>query len=201
MLDQYLVGMSLSELSHAAKMSERLDVGWEEVIAAKGSDHSWGDIGQAYKLADDENSAADILVTGAQEFRAEQRDEEKLAREAERTAREEERTAARKEGLDEKTTARFSEQYGYTPEEIKDFLEDCKGSWSCVRKELKKKDQAQVEGTSDKDHRTAERLAAQYREPFDTVWAKFAPGGTCVGDWNCVRAELRDAARVDKKDK
>jgi len=35
-LDQYLAdGMSLSELSHAAKMSERLDVGWEEVIAAK----------------------------------------------------------------------------------------------------------------------------------------------------------------------
>ncbi len=143
MLDQYLAdGMSLSELSHAAKMSERAGVEWEEVIAAKGSDHSWGDIGQAYKLAGDGISAAEILDMGVQEFRAEQRNEEKLAREAERTAREEARTAARKEGLDEKTAARFSEQYGYTLGEINSFFENCDGSWSCVRKELKKKDQA-----------------------------------------------------------
>ena len=198
MLDQYLEGgMSLSELSHAAKMSERVGADWEEVIAAKDSDHSWGDIGQAYKLADDGTSAALILEMGVQEFRVDQRDEEKLAREAERTAREEERTAARKEGLDEKTTARFSEQYGYTPEEINVFLEGCEGSWSCVRKELKKMNQAQVEGVSDKDKRTAERLAAQYVVPFDTVWDKFT-GGECSGDWNCVRAELR---ALDKKDK
>ncbi len=192
MLDQYLAdGMSLSELSHAAKMSERIGVEWDEVIAAKGSDHSWGDIGQAYKLAGDGISAAEILALdgGVQEFRAELRDEEKLAREAERTTREEERTAARKEGLDEKTTARFFEQYGYTPEEITAFLEGCNGSWSCVRKELKK-DQAQVEGVSDKDKRTAERLSAQYVVPFDTVWDKFTTG-ECSGDWSCVRAALR----------
>ncbi len=197
MLDQYLEGgMSLSELSHAAKMSERVGADWEEVIAAKGSDNSWGDIGQAYKLADDGTSAAFILEMGVQEFRAEQRTVEKLAREEERIAREEERTAARKEGLDEKTMARFSEQYGYSPEEINVFLEGCDGSWSCVRKELKK-DQAQVEGVSDKDKRTAERLSAQYGVDFNIVWAKFN-GGECSGDWNCVRAELR---ALDKKDK
>jgi len=197
MLDQYLAdGMSLSELSHAAKMSERVGAEWEDVIAAKGSDHSWGDIGQAYKLADEALSADAILVMGVQEYREQLRDEEKLAREEERTAREEERTAARKEGLDEKTIARFSEQYGYTPEELNAFLEGCDGSWSCVRKELKK-GQAQVEGVSDKDKRTAERLSAQYGVPFDTVWAKFN-GGECSGDWNCIRAELR---ALDKKDK
>ncbi|MFV9675231.1 MAG: hypothetical protein ACNYZI_07615, partial [Anaerolineales bacterium] len=165
--------------------------------AAKDSDHSWGDIGQAYKLADDGISAAEILDMGVQEFRAEQRDEEKLAREEERTAREDARTAARKEGLDEKTAARFSEQYGYTLGEINTFFDECDGSWNCVRKELKKQDQAQVEGTSDKDKRTAEHLSAQYGVPFDTVWAKFS-GGECSGDWNCVRAELR---ALDKKDK
>ncbi|MES0340127.1 MAG: hypothetical protein ABUK15_08720, partial [Anaerolineales bacterium] len=197
MLDQYLEeGMSLSELSHAAKMSERVDADWEEVIAAKGSDHSWGDIGQAYKLAEDGISATEILDLGVQEFRAEQRDEEKLAREEERTAREEARTAARKETLDEKTAARFSEQYGYPLGEINSYFEDCNGNWTCVRKDLKEKDQAQVEGTSDKDTRTAERLAAQYGVDISIVKGIF--NNACGGDWNCVRSELR---ALDKKDK
>jgi hypothetical protein len=197
MLDQYLEeGMSLSELSHAAKMSERVGADWEEVIAAKGSDHSWGDIGQAYKLADDGTSAAEILGMGVQEFRAEQRDEEKLAREAERIAREDARTAARKEGLDEKTAARFSEQYGYTLGEINTFFDECDGSWSCVRKELKKQDQAQVEGTSDKDKRTAERLAAQYGVDISIVKGIF--NNACGGDWNCVRSELRATYKKTK---
>ncbi len=198
MLDQYLEeGMSLSELSHAAKMSERVDADWEEVIEAKGSDHSWGDIGQAYKLADDGISAAEILDKGVQEFRAEQRDEDKLAREEERIAREEARTAARKETLVEKTADRLSKQYEFTGD-MDALLAECEGNWGCVRKKLKNMDQAQVEGTSDKDTRTAERLAAQYGVDINSVvWAKFNTG-ECVGDWNCVRAELR---ALDKKDK
>jgi PKD repeat protein len=200
MLDQYLAdGMSLPELSHAAKMSERVGADWEEVIAAKGSDHSWGDIGQAYKLADDEISAADILYKGVQEFRAEQRDEEKLAREEERTAREDARTAARKEGLDEKTAARFSKQYDVTLGELDTILVGCDGSWSCVRKELRNSTQTHAASASDKDHRTAERLAAQYVVPFETVWAKFT-AGECTGDWSCVRAALR-GDNTHKKDK
>jgi PKD repeat protein len=199
-LDQYLAdGMSLSELSHAAKMSERLDVGWEEVIAAKGSDHSWGDIGQAYKLAGDGIiTAAEILAMegGVQAFRAEQRDEEKLAREAERTAREDARTAARKEGLDDKTADRLSKQYDFTGD-MDALLADCEGNWGCVRKKLKNMDQTMVEGaSSDKDTRTAERLFAQYGVDIDIVWAKF--NGACNGDWNCVRAELRDMTKKDK---
>ena len=199
MLDQYLEGgMSLSELSHAAKMSERVGADWEEVIAAKGSDNSWGDIGQAYKLADDGTSAAFILEMGVQEFRTEQRTVEKLAREEERIAREDARTAARKEGLDEKTADRLSEQYEATLGEINALFDgDCAGSWSCVRKELRNSTQTQAASTSDKDHRTAERLSTQYGVPFDTVWAKFS-GDECSGDWNCVRAELR---ALDKKDK
>jgi PKD repeat protein len=195
-LDQYLAdGMSLSELSHAAKMGERVGADWEDVIAAKGSDHSWGDIGQAYKLADDETSAAGILDMGVQEFRAEQRDEEKLAREEERIAREDARTAARKEGLDEKTAARFSEQYDVSLGEIDALFVGCDGSWSCVRKELKKNN-AQVEGTSDKDLRTAERLAAQYGVNISIVKGIF--NNTCGGDWNCVRSELRTMYKKTK---
>ena len=195
-LDQYLAdGTSLSELSHAAKMSERVGAEWEDVIAAKDSDHSWGDIGQAYKLADDVTSAAEILDVGVQEFRAEQRDEEKLAREEERTAREDARTAARKEGLDEKTADRLSKQYEFTGD-MDALLAECEGNWGCVRKKLKDMAQTQVEGVSDKNTRTAERLFAQYGVDINTIWAKF--NGACNGDWNCVRAELRDMTKKDK---
>ena len=200
MLDQYLAdGMSLSELSHAAKMSERAGVDWEEVIAAKGSDHSWGDIGQAYKLADDEHTALQIITMegGVQGYREQLRDEEKLAREEERTAREEARTAARKETLDEKTAARLSEQYGYTGD-MNALFSECKGSWGCVRKKLKEMDQVQVEGINDKDQATAARLFAQYGVDMNTIWSEYKE---CGGDWNCVRSELRDMTREDKKDK
>ena len=201
-LDEYLnEDVSLSALRHMAKMAERTGGTLDAIVAAKSDDHSWGDIGRAYKLADDDHTALDILAMegGVQGFRAEQRNEEKLAREEERTAREEERTAARKKTLDEKTAARLSEQYEFTGD-MNALFAECEGSWSCVRKELKEKDQeaqTQVEGASDKDQRTAERLSAQYGVPFDTVWATFS-GGECSGDWNCVRAELRG---VDKKDK
>jgi len=189
-LDEYLDGgASLSELRHMAKIAERTGGELDAIVDAKSLDHSWGEISQAYRLADENVLAEDILAFGVQEYRSQVHDDEKLARE-------EKRTAARKEGLDEKTMARFSEQYGYSPEEINVFLEGCDGSWSCVRKELKK-DQAQVEGVSDKDKRTAERLSAQYGVDFNIVWAKFN-GGECSGDWNCVRAELR---ALDKKDK
>jgi PKD repeat protein len=191
MLDQYLVGMSLSELSHAAKMSERADVEWAVVIEAKSSGHSWGDIGQAYKLAGDGITAANILdmEDGVQGYREQLRDEEKLAREEERTAREDARNAARKEGLDEKTADRLSKQYDFTGD-MDALLAECEGNWGCVRKKLKDMDQVHLEGTSDKDHRTAERLAAQYVVPFDIVWDKFTTG-ECSGDWNCVRTALR----------
>jgi PKD repeat protein len=198
-LDVYLDGgASLSELRHSAKMAERTDTTLDAIVGAKSDGYSWGDIGQAYKLADDGTSAAEILDMGVQEFRAEQRDEEKLAREEERKAREDARTAARKEGLDEKTADRLSKQYEFTGD-MDAFLADCEGNWGCVRKKLKNMDQTTVEGaSSDKDTRTAERLAAQYGVDLNSVvWAKFN-AGECTGDWNCVRAELRNMTKKDK---
>ncbi|HUS84216.1 MAG TPA: PKD domain-containing protein, partial [Anaerolineales bacterium] len=200
-LDEYLNdGVSLSELRHSAKMAERTGGELDAILDAKSFDLSWGDIGQAYKLADDEHTALDILAMegGVQKFREQLRDAEKLAREEERTAREDARTAARKEGLDEKTAARLSEQYSYTGDINALLTGVCEGSWGCVRKKLKDMDQAQVEGVSDKDTRTAERLFAQYGVDMNTIWSEYKE---CGGDWNCVRSELRDMTREDKKDK
>jgi PKD repeat protein len=190
-LDVYLDGgASLSELRHSAKMVERTGGTLDAILGAKSDGHSWGDIGQAYKLADDGISAAMILDKGVQESRAEQRDEEKLARE-------DARTAARKETLDEKTADRLSKQYEYTGD-MTALLDGCEGNWGCVRKKLREMDQAQVEGISDKDQRTAQRLAAQYDVELNIVKGIF--NGTCGGDWNCVRSELR-GDNTHKKDK
>ena len=188
MLDQYLEeGMSLSELSHAAKMSERVGADWEEVIAAKGSDHSWGDISQAYRMANDGVTVDDILTQGVQEYREFLRNEEKLTREDER--------AALKAEQDDKTAARLSKQYEFTGD-IDVLFAECEGSWGCVRKKLKDMDQTQVEGVSDKNTRTTERLAAQYRVDISIVKGIF--NNTCGGDWNCVRSELRATYKKTK---
>jgi len=189
-LDVYLDGgASLSELRHSAKMAERTDTTLDAIVGAKSDGYSWGDIGQAYKLADDGTSAADILDMGIQEFRAEQRDADKLARE-------DARAAARKETLNEKTADRLSKQYEFTGD-MDALLAECDGNWGCVRKKLKNMDQTTVEGaSSDKDTRTAERLAAQYGVGINIVKGIFTD--TCGGDWNCVRSELRATYKKTK---
>jgi PKD repeat protein len=192
-LDQYLDdGTSLSELRHAAKMSERTDSDWTEIIDAKSSGHSWGDIGQAYKLTDDGTSAADILNFGVQEFRSKQREEERALREDER--------AQRDKGANDRTADRYAEQYGMTAGEVLAILngDDCDGSWGCVRKALREGQQTQA--SNDRGLRTAEQLAAKYDGvTTEQVLAQYE---LCSENWNCVRAHYRELDREPRgKDK
>lgn len=191
-LDQYLAdGMSLSELRHAARMSERTGTDWSVIIDAKGSDFSWGEIGQAYKLADDDHSAEEILAMGVKDFRSEQREEEQALREEERVQREVQRN--------DRTAARYAEQFGLPVPELLAILngDACGGSWSCVRKALQEQQRSQ--GTNDRDLRTAEQLASKYGVSREAVMAELTE---CSGDWNCVRAHFRDLDREPRgKDK
>jgi PKD repeat protein len=184
MLDQYLAdGLSLSELRHAAKLSERTGSDWSEVIEAKSSDYSWGEIGQAYKLADEETTVAEILALGVKEFRAEEREEERALREEERVEREAERN--------KQTAERFAEQFNLEAGDMLTlFNSECQGSWSCVRNTLKEEQRSQ--GTNDRDLRTANQLASKYGVSADDVMAQFM---ACGQDWNCVRAHYRDLNR------
>jgi PKD repeat protein len=138
-LDIYLAdGASLSELRHAAKMSERTGSDWTEVMDAKGLGSSWGEIGQAYKLADDENSVAEILATGVKEFRATQREEAQLLRDEERAQREAERSnrTAQPQGTNDRdlrTADQLASKYGVSPDDVMKQFEVCKQDWNCVR--------------------------------------------------------------------
>jgi hypothetical protein len=120
------------------------------------------------------------------DFRSLQRDDEREAREASR---------------DDKTAKRFE---GYTSEEVLAVYNDdeCNGNWGCVRKQLREQEQTEAQGVSDRDTRTAQQIASKYGKDITKVWDEF--NNVCGGDWNCVRANFRDAARTapdKKKDK
>ncbi len=174
-LDAYLAdGLTLSELSHAAKFADRMNAGWTDIVEAKSFDQSWGEIGQAFKLANDEYSAADILAMGAKEFRT-------MGREEDRTARAEERT--------ERTAERLAGQFEVQIADVLAYYNgECAGSWGCVQKMLR--DKAQTQGaTTDRDERSAAKIASQYGYGEAEVWSVFE--STCAGDWNCVRSHFR----------
>jgi PKD repeat protein len=181
-LDDYLAeGMTLPELRHAANFAERFGVLWIDIVDVKSFDHSWGEIGQAYRLADGDATAADILTMGVQDYRSSQREDARTEREGERTAREEERA--------ERTGERLAEQFGIDDvNEVMGFYNDCDGSWGCARKKLREEYQSRA--SSDRDLRTASQIASKYGISDAEVTEYFE--SNCFGDWNCVRTHYRD---------
>jgi hypothetical protein len=143
-------------------------------------DFSWGEIGQAHKLADDDFSAEEILAMGVKEFRAEQRENEQALRKEERAQRNEDRN--------NETAARIAEQFDMQAGDLMAlFNGECEGSWSCVR--MKLREEQRSEGTSDRDLRTANQLASKYGISVNDVMNQLA---LCDQDWNCVRTQLRE---------
>jgi hypothetical protein len=187
-LDGYLAkGMTLPELRHAANFAERVEAEWIEIFEAKTFNYSWGEIGQAYRLADEGASAADILAImkgGVQEYRASQREDARNEREGERTAREEERA--------DRTAERLAEQFENADADraMELYNGECVGSWGCVRKALR--DEDRVGAASDRNERTAEKIASQYSQygvTKEDVEIIFLNHGE---DWSRVRAYYRD---------
>lgn len=170
-LDGYLAdGMTISELKHAANFAERMEVDWTEIADLRSQyGDSWGDLKQAYSLATDEFSAADILAMGIQEFRKEQRTEKQAEQIAEKLAN----------------------QYSSNSEYVMDLLNgECEGKWSCVRKALRNQSQEMDSGLSDRDNRTATQIGTKYGVDEGTVLSHFQ--GTCEMNWACTRAYFRN---------
>ena len=119
-LDGYLeTGASLAELRHAARLAEQAGADWASVVATHGAGYSWGQIGQAYRLAGAGGDVETVLQTGTQEFRSQQREQEQEQRQAEVTTR---------------TATRLAERYGVSADEVMRVYNDvCGADWSCVR--------------------------------------------------------------------
>ncbi len=122
-LQGYLaMGLTLSDLNHAAKLAEQTGADWAEVVSAHATGHSWGEIKQAYRLADDETSAEAILESGVQDYRRQEREEAR-----------EERRSERESDQDARTAEKLAQQYGVTVDEVMSMYESCGQDWKCVR--------------------------------------------------------------------
>ena len=69
----------------------------------------------------------------------------------------------------------------------------CDGVWSCARAHFR--EQIREHDQSEKNLRTAVRLASQYNVSEEDVMGLF--NGVCQGDWNCGRSHLRDQMREE----
>lgn len=170
-IDGFLAdGMTLSELKHAANFAERMGAGWTEVADFRSLyGDSWGDLKQAYSMATDGTSAADILAIGVQEYRKDQTSEQQA----------------------EKTAERLAGQYGSDPSAVTALFNGaCAGSWSCVRNTLREGAHESAVGLAEKDNKTAKQIGGKYGFDEQTVLAHYQ--GACEMDWACVRSYFRN---------
>lgn len=187
MLDGYLEsGLSISEVKNAARVAARYASDLDTIIEARSNGASWGELGQAFKLADDEHSAEEILEMGVKAFRDSQRETERDAREAEREARRQER----EEAIREREVRRLSDRYQLSEAEAAALFEACNWDKKCVR------DQLRAEEAVSRDERTVAKLADQYGVSEAEVLQIY--GNECSQNWSCVRQHLRDQARGER---
>lgn len=179
-LDSYLdAGLRLSDVSHAGQVASHFDVGLDAIVGAHAAGHSWGEIGQAYRLADDETSAEEILATSIQAFRQQQRETNQ---------------GEQKMGQENHLAEQLAGRYGMSVAEIEALAAECGGDWGCVREHLRA--QGTTSPVAAQDDGTAQRIAGQYGVGVDRVWSIY--NGSCGGDWSCVRKTLRDGTRPGK---
>jgi hypothetical protein len=183
-IDEYLAdGLTLSELKHTANIADQLEVDWTEIAEFRASADSWGDIKQAYSMATDEISAAEILIFGIQEYRKDLQEADKEERE--------EQQAAQKEEKDKQTGEKLAEQFSVEFDDVMNLLNgECEGDWSCVRKTLRDQEKIQSEGLSEKDLQTALQISSKYGYSEEAVIEHY--NSFCSEDWACTRAHFRE---------
>jgi hypothetical protein len=176
-LDGYLDGgVSLPELRHAANVATRSGADWQAVVEAHSAGHNWGEISQAYRLADGETDAATILEEGVQEYRRQFHQEIQDSHQAEQ---------------DQRTASKLAKQFDVSQEEVLGvFNGECSGDWNCVRNHFRH--QAGPSHNAG-DESAAAQIAQKYGVDVSDVLALY--DGTCQQDWACVRAHLRDQTK------
>ena len=186
-LDTYLAeGVSLQELTHAARLAERSDSDWIQVAEAHTAGYSWGEIGKAQRLADGGDWMS-VLDTGIRGTREQVRDEERTDREEDRSNRGQERL--------ERTADQLAARYEVSDQEVLDLYHGaCAQDWGCVRKSLREPVESS-ETVSDQDQKAVTRLARQYGVEESKVRSLY--DGLCVGSWGCVRKELRSQSHSE----
>ena len=174
-----------------------MEVDWTEIADARSEVDSWGDLGQAYKLATDEISAAEILIKGVQEHKEILREDDKAARELHRE--EDKATRGEKQtSRTEETAEKLAEQFTAESGDVMNLLTgECEGDWACVRKALRDQEQEMSGEYSDKDLQTAMQIKSKYG--FDDEVVLTYHKESCGEDWACTRAYFRTLAAETKE--
>jgi hypothetical protein len=189
-LDVYLAeGLTLVEIKQAAKFAEQAEVDWTEIADARSMADSWGDIKQAYKLATDEISAAQILITGVKEYKESLREEAKTEQAEHKTQQE-----VQNQDTAEKLAEQFSAEFG---EVMNLYNGECQGEWACVRQSLKEQQRTTAAGFSEKDYQNALQISSKYGSTQEEVLAYHQD--TCGEDWTCTRAYFRNMYQDNKE--
>jgi len=184
-------GANSGEINQFYRLAQELGVDASELDGHLDNEMSLAELRQASKLAERMGiELTEITSVGVAEFRS-------LQREIERTERE----TARDERTAERIAERLAEQFeGAVAADVMSYFEECEGKWGCVRKKMREKEQTvtQAEGYSDQDLRKAEQIVSKYGVSLGEVKARY---DLCDGNWGCVQAHFRDAARdaPDKK--
>lgn len=183
-IDAYLAdGMTLPELKHAASFADRMESDWTEIADLRVDAENWGEINQAYHLASDEVSAAEILAMGVQEYRQTLLDEKQADGQEQQAQKEEEKN--------QQTAERLAEQFSAEFGDVMNLLNgECEGDWACVRSELREQSRTMAEGLSEKDYQTALQIASKYGSSEEEVLAYHQD--FCQLDWSCTRAYFRN---------
>ena len=183
-LDAYLAdGLTLAELKHTSKIADRSEADWTEVADARSLAESWGDINQAYRLATEDVSAAEILILGVQDYKKSLHEEDKVARDTKNEAQTEEKTHQTAEKLAEQFSAEFGDV-------INLLNGECEGEWACVRKSLRDQEQEMAEGFTEKDIQTAQQIAFKYGFTEEEVLDYHKD--YCGENWSCTRSYFRE---------
>ncbi len=191
-LDKYLTdGLTLSELKHSANFADRMNVDWTEVADARSSADSWGDLNQAYHLATDEISAAEILIIGVQDYKESLRGEPKADQEEQKAQQQEEKSQNTAEKLAEQFSAEFGEVMNL-------YNGECEGEWACVRASLKDQQRTMAEGFSEKDYQNALQIGSKYGFTEEEVLA-YHKDYCGEEDWACTRAYFRNSYMETKE--
>ncbi len=171
-------------MKHTANFAARMEVDWTVIAEFRASADSWGDIKQAYNMATDEMSAADILAFGIQEHRKDLQEAAKEGRQVELAVQQEERN--------KQTAEKLADQFSSDPVYVMSLFTEgeCEGNWGCVRKVLREEEKAQSEGLSDRGRQTALQIASKYGFTEEEVLAYH--DDFCSEDWSCTRAYYRD---------
>ncbi len=190
-LDGYLAdGLTLSELKHTNNIAEKMELDWTEVADARTAADSWGDISQAYKLATDEISAAEILIMGVQEYKETLRGETK-AEQQEQKAELQEQITQQQEEKQQQTAERLAEQFSAEFGEVMNLYNgECEGEWSCVRASLNEQQRSMAQGFSEKDYQNALQVSSKYGSTQEEVLAYHQD--FCGEDWTCTRSYFRN---------